>query len=124
MFLAPRQLPSPSAMLQDMGNPGAARVAAALGVHERTVYHWLATDQAPRPAALAIFYGTSWGRDLVNCQAVNDARLLATESALLRSQVDRLHGRIAYLERLGGYGTANDPTFEAAPFWPGLRLVR
>lgn len=117
-FHSPKHTPAMSAMLDDIGRPAPAALAALLDVHERTVYTWLAKDDAPRPVKLALFYETQWGRDLVNCAAVNDARMLATEVSILRAENDRLKGRVAYLECVGQFDSANAPTFTPSPFWP------
>ena len=111
-------------MLADIGRPHAAAVARLLGVHERTVYGWQAQDSAPRAAMLALFWETSWGRSWQHTNAENAARMAAVRASVLESENQRLRGRVAYLERLAVYDSANAPTFTPSPFWPGPRLVR
>lgn len=71
----PAYTPSLSDMLADIGSPAPAAVAAALGVSPRTVRRWLATGQAPRAAALAVFSITRWGLSLVESEAQRRAQL-------------------------------------------------
>jgi len=123
-FAAPKAPPPLSVMLADLGKPNAAAVARLLGVHERTVYGWQAKDHAPRAVLLALFWETSWGRSWNATNAENDARFAAMRTAALESEVERLRGRVAYLERLAVYDSANAPTFTPSPMWPdGPRLA-
>lgn len=114
MFTAPRQLPTLEAMLHDIGRPAPSVVAAALGVSERTVYGWQAAGQAPRPAALALFWETSWGRSIVDAQAVNGERWARGHVQALEREKATLLARVAYLERVGQFGAANAPTLAPA----------
>ncbi len=93
----PPALPIWDHILADLGHPPAARIARALGVGHSTVYRWTATGNAPRAAALALFWLTRWGRSAVHTQATNDAilavqlaRSLTEERLTLRAQVDDL----------------------------------
>ncbi|MBX3601167.1 MAG: hypothetical protein KF863_11115 [Rubrivivax sp.] len=93
----PRALPVWDAILHDLGNPPAHRVAQALGVGRSTVYRWSANGGGPRIACLALFWLTRWGRSAVDAQATNDAqmavqlaRALAEERDRLRLQLDAL----------------------------------
>lgn len=118
-FFAPKSTPPLSLMLEDIGQTDARVVARHLGVSERTVRYWQAKDDAPRPAMLALFWQTRWGQDHINCQAINDARFLATSVAILEAEVQRLRTRVAYLEGVGEFGSANAPTFTASPLRSG-----
>lgn len=122
MFAAPKATPPLSVMLSDLGKPHAAKIAKFLGVHERTVYGWQAQDHAPRAVLLALFWETSWGRGWNNVNAENAARFAAMRVSALESEVDRLRGRVAYLERLAVYDSANAPTFTPSPMWPGNQV--
>ena len=62
---APRVLPPLAVVLADIGNPTAAAIAAVLDLDERTVRRWIAADKMPRPAHLALFWLTRWGRSIV-----------------------------------------------------------
>lgn len=114
MFKAPRQLPPLDAMVRDIGQPPAELVAAVLGVSVRTVYNWMAAGEAPRPAALALFWETSWGRSVVEAQAVNGERWARGQVQALERERATLQARIAYLERVGDFGAANAPTLSPA----------
>lgn len=105
---APRVIPPLSAMLADLGSPSACDLAALLHVHPRTVERWTATDCAPRPALLALFWLTRWGRSAIEAQAVNDAAHAARLARLAQLEADRLRKQNAHLVRVGDFGAAND----------------
>lgn len=111
MFRAPRQLPPLDSLLLDIGQPAPAVIARALGVTERTVYGWLAKGEAPRPAALALWWETSWGRSEIECNAVNGERVARALVSGLERQNATLVARVAYLESVGAFGSANGPLF-------------
>lgn len=113
MFLAPRQLPPFSLMLDDIGCTDAA-LCKHLAVNERTLRRWRAADDVPRPVALALFYETRWGRSAVNCRAENDARMFAGLARCYERQNATLMTRVARLETIGEFGAANSPTFTEA----------
>lgn len=117
MFLAPRQLPPLEALLHDVGQPTPAVLGRLLGVHERTVFHWLAKGEAPRPAGLALFWETSWGRSVVEAQAVNGERWARGQVHALERENATLEARVAYLERVGQFGAANAPTLAPVTSW-------
>ena len=119
MFLAPRQLPPLEALLADLGQPAPPVVAQALGVTERTVYGWTAKGAAPRPAALALFWETRWGRSVVDAAAVNGQRVYMGLAQSLEREVHTLRARVAYLERVGNFGAANGPLFLGESPQPG-----
>lgn len=110
MFLAPRQLPPFSTLLDDMGASDAA-LCKHLDINERTLRRWRADDHAPRPVALALFYETRWGRSAVNTRAENDARMFAGLARCYERQNATLSTRVARLETIGEFGAANAPTF-------------
>lgn len=118
MFHGPKATPALSMLVQALGSPHPRAIARHLGVHERTVYAWQAQDNAPRAALLALFWETPWGRQWENAISVNDARAQAQLADSRRSTIERLERRVAYLERVGQFGSANAPTFTPAPFWP------
>lgn len=119
MFRAPRQLPPLESLISDIGQPAPAVIARALGVTERTVYGWQAKGEAPRPAALALFWETSWGRSVVMCEAVNGERFARALVSGLEREIGALRARVAYLERVGGFGSANAPLFLGETSEPG-----
>jgi hypothetical protein len=106
----PRQLPPLWMMLEDLGKPP-AKLARALGVSLRTLQRWIAADQAPRPAALAIFWATSWGRSIIECDAHNQARQALGLAACLQRENARLQRELARVVAAGDFGAANRPLF-------------
>lgn len=113
MFLAPRQLPELEAIVRDIGQPAPGVIARALGVSERTVYGWQAAGQAPRPAHLALYWETRWGRSQIDAQAVNGERWARGQVQALEREKATLLARVAYLESVGDFGSANAPTLAA-----------
>ena len=124
LALIPAQLPPLPLILEDIGSPSPLELARSLGVSERTAYRWIRDAEAPRPAALALFFVTRWGvssRDVEALRRVDDWRALAQarerENAALRAEIARL-------QAIGDFGAANDPSTIAgpavrpAPAWP------
>lgn len=113
---APRALPIWQAILEDLGNPHPRAVARVLGVGTRTVYRWNRDGQAPRAAAMALFWLTRWGRSLVDCDAVRACQLaiaqanaLERDRADLEAEVGRLRTRLEHVMALADTGAANQP---------------
>lgn len=108
---APKHLPPIGVMLADlMGSKKPEAVGKHLGVSASTVRRWLASDEAPRAASLALFWETRWGQSIVDCDAVNQARMQEGLNRALKNENASLRARIARLEALGqGFGAANDP---------------
>lgn len=106
---APVALPIWQAILSDLGDPPARRVARALGISVRTVYRWNAAQEAPRCAVLALFWLTRWGRSQVNTQAVNDAAMACSYVATLERELAQVRIELAQVARLNATGAANGP---------------
>jgi hypothetical protein len=104
---APRSLPIWHAILADLGNPHPRQVAKVLGVGIRTVYRWNRTGNAPRAAALALFWLTRWGHSAVHTQAVNDAILAAQLAASLRRELDSVRVEFDRVMALSNTGAAD-----------------
>ena len=113
--LAPRHLPALSTLIDDLHERTPAAIAAHLEVSSLTVRRWIAADQAPRAACLALFYETRWGLSALDCEAVNLVRLTSGLNSALRRENAGLTQRIAYLESVGHFGSANAPAF-SVPF--------
>lgn len=109
LALLPRHTPQLDMMLDDIGAPGAAELAKALGVSPRTAARWQKTGEAPRAVMLALYYVTRWGRSDVHCQAHNDARQQAALAFCLKTELDKANARLASLGQIGDFGSANDP---------------
>jgi hypothetical protein len=110
LAIAPRDLPSLSVLLDDVG-ASPRSMAAHLGVSERSVLAaWTERASLPRACHLAVFYETKWGRSFVDSRAHNDAVLYGTIMLRLKDEVERLRGVLAHLGKLGEFGSANDPS--------------
>lgn len=106
---APKALPIWHAILEDLGNPPAARVAKALGLTKRTVYRYNATGHAPRPVMLALFWLTRWGHSQVDAEAVNNCQMAIGLADCLHREVQELRAQVQHLLSIGDYGAANAP---------------
>jgi hypothetical protein len=106
---APLSLPIWHTLLEDLGRPPAPRIAKALGLGVRTVHRYNAQGSAPRVVCLALFWLTRWGRSSVNAQAINDAVMAVQLAESLQREAKLLRQRIARLEAIGDYGSANAP---------------
>lgn len=109
-YLAPRAVPALSQLLPDLGNPSPREIARFLDVTERTVYAWKATDRAPRAAMLALFWESSYGLSALDAELFNTVQVHKGHAESLARRVVNLESRIARLERIGQFGTANAPT--------------
>ena len=114
IFKAPAHLPSFSMLLQSLGDPSAQDVARFLGVSLRSFYGWKRADVAPRPIMLALFYESEWGRSLVDAEATNAARVARGLVGSLERENANLRARLARLESLAQFGSANAPTLSPA----------
>lgn len=110
----PRVIPPLSSILDDLGRPSVDAVALALSVHPRTVQRWISSDAAPRPVLLALFWATRWGRSLVECAAVNDARLSEAIARAALAVAERHAAQIEHLQAVGEFGAANAPLMRPA----------
>ena len=63
----------------------------------------------PRPAHLALFWLSRWGRSIVDSAAVNDARLYAGLARARAEEISRLEVKLAKLIAIADFGCANDP---------------
>lgn len=112
MLRAPTQTPPLSFLLDDVpARP--AQVARHLGLTLRTLERYRAAEQAPRAVMLALFWESRWGVSLADTVAFNGARLALQQVQCLERENAMLRGRIARLERLGQFGSANDPVLSA-----------
>lgn len=106
----PTATPSLSVMLADIGSPAAQPLARAMGFSVPTVKKWIENDDAPLAVRLAIFWITRWGTMAIDAQAHNDAVRYYGLAQASQGQVTTLQGRIAQVERLADFGSANDPS--------------
>lgn len=108
---APKHLPPFEVLLGDLiGQKTPDAVANHLGVSSSTVRRWFLKGDAPRAVLLALFWETRWGQSIIDCDAVNQARMQEGLNRALKNENASLRARIARLEALGqGFGAANDP---------------
>jgi predicted DNA-binding transcriptional regulator AlpA len=114
MHKTPRQLPSLPTILADLDSRRPLDVARYLGVSERTVYGWIAADQCPRPAHLALFWVSRWGESIIHTEAHNSAIWHATHAAALARELAAIK-RTGYPSQPSDRPAANAPTFSASP---------
>lgn len=107
----PRNVPPLSLMMDDLGHPPPRVIARAFDVTERTVRRWLRDDRAPRAVLFSVFWLTRWGREQVHHEAEYRAHFHVGLYEALRRENAALHARIARLDALGDFGTANAPEF-------------
>jgi hypothetical protein len=114
----PARLPPFSLMLDDIGAPAPRELGRALDVPERQAAAWQRTDSAPRAVMLALYWLTRWGRSHLDAGMVNECRHLAgLVDALTRERATDA-ARLARLDRLADWGSANAPT------WRGLQSTQ
>ena len=89
------------------------KVAKHLGVTVETLRRWKAADRAPRAAMLALFYESRWGYSLLYTTAFNAETDARQEVSSLKRTNDALRVRIARLESLGNFESANEPIWKA-----------
>jgi hypothetical protein len=101
-------------ILADVGNPNAAKIAAALGVSRRTVDRWNDTE-APKIARLSLWWLSREGHSVWDCEMAARTQLaIGTNEALWR-EVRQLREQIAMMTRnqahpLPWTTSANDQT--------------
>ena len=108
LCMTPKSIPPLYLMLEDIGSPPPKKLAKALGVTQRTVWRWIAAGEAPKPAMLAIYWLTQWGRGSVSADLHNEAVMYAGYVNALKADVARLEAQVESLGRLGDFGSAND----------------
>lgn len=110
--LAPDHLPPLSVLIDDLhGTRTPESIGRHLGVSGLTVRRWMAKGEAPRAAALALFWETRWGLSALDAQAVNLVRSHVALNNALRRENAALMRRIQRLEALGGFGSVNEPFY-------------
>lgn len=110
--LAPNHLPPLSVLVGDLHGPRTPEaIGHHLGVSGLTVRRWMSKDEAPRAAALALFWETRWGLSALDARAVNLVRMHVGLNMALRRENAALQRRVQRLEALGGFGSANEPSF-------------
>jgi transcriptional regulator with XRE-family HTH domain len=114
------RLPTLGQILEDFGHPSAQQLADVLGVDRSTVSGWIRRGTAPRPAMLAMFWHTTWGRSELTCTAENEFALQAALRASLEGEIERLRRQLARVLAVADFGSANGPVFDA---WTAAELL-
>jgi len=123
MLRAPTQTPPLSYLLDDLP-ARAAQVARHLGLTLRTLERYRAADQAPRAVMLALFWESRWGLSLADTTAFNAAAVARGLAGSLERENAMLRARIARLEALGSYGSANAPLYGTITNFGGIHELR
>lgn len=108
-YLAPRALPALSQLLPALGHPSPREIARYLDVTERTVFAWKAADRAPKAALLALFWESDYGLSALDAELHNTAMVHKNHAQSLLRELGILQVRIARLEKMGSFGSANAP---------------
>lgn len=104
-----------------LGRPSPRELARALDVSERTVYRWIAADQAPRAVMAALYWLTDYGRAELLGHAEYGARLAHQLAASLQRELNAARAHIERLERIGQFGSANAPSYATRSRLPRLQ---
>ena len=105
--------PPLSLLLDDMFEKNPKKVAKHLGVTVATLKRWKAADHAPKAVMLALFYESRWGYSLLYTTAYNAETMERSRANGLQRTNDALRVRIARLETLGNFDSANEPIWKA-----------
>lgn len=96
----PRDLPPPALLLADLCNPAPREIARHLGLSERTVWRYQA-DGWPRCAHLALFYASSWGWSMVDCDAHRAVTLYRDLARSHQAERDDVRAQLQALQAPG-----------------------
>lgn len=113
----PRHLPAFSALADDV-QCSRTVLACMLGVTPRTLQRWIADDEAPRVARLAVYWLTRWGQSALDADAHNSATMHAAQARALRDELIAAQRQISRLRRALDalpVGTANSPIYSPGP---------
>lgn len=114
-FHAPQNIYGPNLLRILVDEIGGVKVAHKyLGISERTMFKWLATDRAPRAAVLALFWESKYGRSQIFTDQVNEIRILYRKVNVLEEQYQRAKDIITGLRSMHT-GSSNEPLFEELP---------
>lgn len=119
-YLYTRDLPTLSQVLADLGNPSPREIANYFQVTERTVFRWMAAGVAPRPVELALFWESNYGWSAIETDLFNSRNYFLNLSESLKNDVQNLRVRVAWLEKNGSFGSANEPFLSPVRVVPGV----
>jgi hypothetical protein len=112
MISAPRDMWGVNMFQMLVDQLGPTRAEQLLGVTPRAFRRWLSgATPVPRCAVLALYWESSWGRSVIDCDHHNEVVQLHTSVDCLRCEIRRLWERIAFLES-GSHTCSNDNFYE------------
>ncbi len=111
MFKAPQHIHNLQLLFADLPCQDEERIAKHLGLAADTVRRYRRTGRAPRAVALALFWETQWGRNVLDVDQVNTERLRMNALAAARQELATLRRQVARLLPLAQLGSANDPLY-------------
>lgn len=82
-----------------------------LGVSQRTIQRWLANEEVPKYAALALFWESRYGRSIIDSDHQYEVHLMSVRIRILEQQLVKAKDIITGLRKMS-YGTANEPVFD------------
>lgn len=87
-------------MLAELGlhQADAPKIAKALGVSERTIWRWIATD-APKTARLSLWWLSRAGHSVWDCEMEARTTLAIQHSDALWREISRLRTQLAMMTR-------------------------
>lgn len=112
---APQNPPPFSVLVDDQGKMHPQKMAVLanyLGVSVQTFQRWLKTDDAPHAARMALWWVSTWGPAVIDSAMHNELKLLSGQMRSLIDANNMLRARIARLEEVGSFGSANMPYYQ------------
>lgn len=119
----PRHLPAVDLLLEDLGDPTAADLAAGLGCSVRSVWRWRESGTWPRCAHLALFFASRYGWSVVDSDARYSVQLARGLAASLRAERDQVAAQLEAVQRLAATGAANVPVLRPGAVTARPRLA-
>lgn len=105
----PKYIPPLDELLYDIHKPTPAALAQAMGVTESTAKRWIASNEAPKPVLIALFWLTRWGMQWMDADLYNEAQLHFSMNRCQARQIRDLKSKLHRAAKLGNFGSANDP---------------
>lgn len=116
---APKTLPSFCALVDEQtGNlqpDTLRRLADYLGLSVQLFQKYLESDDAPHAVRMALWWISRDGIATLDTEIFNERRMLTGQVRSLQEAIANLVARVARLEGLGGFGSANLPYFYPQP---------
>ena len=113
MFLAPDNLPCLDHLFSGQPTRDVRQLCRHYDLTPQTLRRWRQAGTAPRMALLALFFETPWGANAENLHAINGWQYARGQVQGLERENANLRRRIARLEAIGGFASANAPLMRA-----------